>query len=190
MQQRAREAASHCPLLGSPQMHGSCWQAHRREAGTLHPWQAVSLGSARGLHVRTVLGCMRGGVAVRDLGGALLEGGVDEAQVGVVGRLGVHPRRDQVLDGDLDCLRAARRCGQGAAPCGGWSEARLASAAPGRLAAIAWRVCGERVGVQLAGQLTEADRAPLRRREAPAWTGTRLGAAGRPWTLHLQASTC
>ena len=38
------------------------------------------------------------------LGGALLEGGVDEAQVGVVLCLGVHAGANQVLDGPLDGL--------------------------------------------------------------------------------------
>lgn len=40
-----------------------------------------------------------------DLGGALLEGGVDEAQVRVVVRLGVHSGTNQVLDCQLHSLQ-------------------------------------------------------------------------------------
>lgn len=43
-----------------------------------------------------------GDVLVGDLGGALLEGGVDEALVGVLLDLGVEPVGDEVLDRHLD----------------------------------------------------------------------------------------
>lgn len=42
--------------------------------------------------------------AMGDLGGALLEGGVDETQIWVVFGLGVHTTADQVLNGDLNSL--------------------------------------------------------------------------------------
>jgi hypothetical protein len=43
-------------------------------------------------------------------GGPLLEGRVDEAEVGVVLRLGVHPTADQILDGDLHGLHVNTTC--------------------------------------------------------------------------------
>lgn len=55
------------------------------------------------------LGSVARGVAMGDLGGALLEGGVNEAQVGVVVCLGIHARANQVLDGDLNCRGWRRR---------------------------------------------------------------------------------